>query len=295
MEKHSIIIPKNDSSERWIEALEEFISMTEPEWLQGMKGASAKTITAIKKCYDLNGDGKRLPVDYEIFLRRWGGNSYVSFPDKPISIAYYSADNMLHKDCLLCDSSNNLYLTIGSQDIDNSEQLSFSFLPSDDISLILIRPYHNDIKMADSFRQYLCCQAFLAFGWKQFPCQLAYELEFHMHKPPYNLSPEAKIWNDSNLSDKDLEELGFKIQVEKIQSILLKHGYQEAWFSTPLDQVWLGINSFCSISRDIDPNDMFDTVLGQICAYDLGSIQKVIEDFSLIGYKCIDYKKWRSY
>ena len=164
MEKHSIIIPKNDSSERWIEALEEFISMTEPEWLQGMKGASAKTITAIKKCYDLNGDGKRLPVDYEIFLRRWGGNSYVSFPDKPISIAYYSADNMLHKDCLLCDSSNNLYLTIGSQDIDNSEQLSFSFLPSDDISLILIRPYHNDIKMADTFRQYFCCQAFLAFG-----------------------------------------------------------------------------------------------------------------------------------
>ena len=49
MEKHSIIIPKNDSSERWIEALEEFISMTEPEWLQGMKGASAKNDYRHKK------------------------------------------------------------------------------------------------------------------------------------------------------------------------------------------------------------------------------------------------------
>ena len=295
MEKYSIIVPKDDSSERWIDALEEFISITEPEWLQGMKGASAKTIAAIKECYDLNGDGKSLPVDYKMFLRRWGGDSYISFPDKPISITYYSANMLLADDCLLCDSSDNLYLTIGSQDIDDSEQLAFSFLSSGDSSLILIRPFHNDIKMADSFRQYLCCQAFLAFGRKQFPCQLAYELEFHMHVPPYNLSPEAKDWKDSNLSDEDLEELGFKIQVEKIQSVLLKHGYQEAWFSTPLDQVWLRRDSFCSISRDFDPNDMFDTVLGQLCVYDLDNIQNVIKDFSLIGYKCVDYKKWRSY
>ena len=43
-----------------------------------------------------------------------------------------------------------------------------------------------------------------------------------------------------------LEDAGFVVQSKKLQDILLKHGYREAWFSTPLDQVWLQQDSFWS-------------------------------------------------
>lgn len=294
-------IPDDNRSEHWLEALERFISETEPEWLQGVKKASIRKIDEIKNQYELDGStGMCLPTDYETFLRHWGGASFIDLPDKPISITYYSADDMLSGNKLSQGSSDRLYLAIGYQDIDQATELTLLFLPSGETELVLVRRSQDDIKVADSLRQYLYCQAFIAFAGKQYPCRLAYELAFHMHKPPYDLSPEAVAWKEKNGFDYDeddasLDDLGFNIQAEKLEEILKKHGYQEAWFSTPLDQVWLQKDSFCTISREFDPNDMFDTVIGQLCTCDYTAVQGVVDDFAKIGYKCVDEKKWRDY
>lgn len=299
MNIHRIIFPEDDSG-HWFESLEKFISEMEPEWLSDLEGVSSQKIDEIKKYYGLDeGSGKNFPTDYEIYLRHWGGSSYVYFPYKPQVISYFSVDNVLRSSRASDQSSDSFYLMIGTQGIDEAH-LSFLFPPSGDAELVLVRYCQEDTKVAESLRQYLCCQAFLAFGRRQFPYRLAYELGFHMHEPPFSPSPEAEAWKKENsfhseLSDEELEDVGFNIQVEKLQNILMRHGYQQTWFSTPLDQVWLRSDSFCSISRDFDPNDMFDTVIGQICAYDLTEIQNVVKDFAQIGYQCVKDKKFRDY
>lgn len=133
-------------------------------------------------------------------------------------------------------------------------------------------------------------------GNRQFPHEYEYSLKC---ESSYTPPSEAEAWAAAGRkpceenSERYLENMGFSIQSQKIQSILSKHGYQEVWFSTPLDQVWLQEDSFCSLSRNFDPDGMFDTVIGKICACDQAQIQPLIDDFSQINYQCIE-KKWRS-
>ena len=230
MEKYSITIPKDDSSERWIEALEEFISMTEPEWLQGMKGASAKTIAAIKKCYDLNGDGKHLPVDYEIFLRRWGGNSYVSFPDKPICrfntpLLYheYFPIAAMEYYCEKWGAEHGMYQAFA---VFVDEYGGGPILTFDDNNMnVWCRPIYPEHPIASDFRHCFCCSVFLDFGIRQFTQRIGFVVD---------RSPDS--YGEAQTAD--------------IIALLKKQGFIKQWFSTELDQIWINSKVCCVISRE---------------------------------------------
>lgn len=296
-----MFIPDDDRSDRWFETLKKFILQIEPTWFQDIKSVSIDEVEKFENQFRHHVDLEfYLPKEYKIFIQNIGGMPYFSFSYKPIEFSYHSISVMFR----FADVWDRPYLEIGSQGIEEDAHLCYSLSPSmslDEAPLMMTRyNISGTAKIADSLRQYLCCQSFLALGNQQFPHEYTYKLKFHMHEPPYELSPEALSWCEANKKgyhEKDecsLEDIGFIMQSQKIRDILLKHNYQKAWFSTPFDQVWLQEDSFCSISRDFDPNDMFDTVLGQICTYNQATILSLIDDFARIGYQCVE-KKWRSH
>lgn len=274
------VVPEDCQTDAWFEALKTFINCVEPGWCQNMRGAKQKEVNKLKKHYET----LSLPKEYEVFLLNAGGEWFY-FPYKLVSFACYSVENMLILSHLGDDT-----IEIGSQSLD-SEKLCYllsSSAPCNEAPLVMTRYGKNiGIKIANSLRQYLCCQAFLAFGGQQFSSEYDYRI-----KPNHGLSSEElSCYNakNENMSQCSLEDVGFIVQSKKLQGVLLKHGYREAWFSTPLDQVWLQQDSFCSISRDFDPDDIFDTVSGQIYAYNQVSIQSLIDDFAQLGYQCVLY------
>jgi len=211
------------------------------------------------------------------------GGEWFYFPYKLVSFSYYSIQNMFQLSHFWDDT-----LAIGSQNIDSSEELCYllSLSASCNEAPLVMTRYGKSIgiKIADSLRQYLCCQAFLAFGGQQFSLEYEYHIKHNHGLSSEELSCYAA--NNENANQHSLEDVGFIVQSKKLQDILLKHGYYEAWFSTPLDQVWLQQDSFCSISRDFDPDNPFDTVSGKIYAYSQIEIQSLIGDFAQIGYHC---------
>ena len=275
-------IPEDCQTDVWFEALKAFIDCVEPGWCKNLQGAKQKEINKLKK-YDKT---LTLPKEYEIFLLNAGGKFSFYFPYKPISFSYYDIHTMLEYPHYW----DNI-LAIGSQSYE-SEKLGYLFSvssPCDKTPLVMTRYDKNiGIKIADSLRQYLCCQAFLAFGGQQFPVGYDYRIA-----QEHELSSEEFSWcitNYENTNQSSLEDAGFVVPSKKLQDILLKHGYREAWFSTPLDQVWLQQDSFCSISRDFDPDNIFDTVSGQIYAHNQDAIQYLINDFTQLGYPCVLYE-----
>ena len=113
-------------------------------------------------------------------------------------------------------------------------------------------------------------------------------LAFHLHQPPYGPCPEAeeycRIHPVEGLSEEELWDIGFQLQIRRLEGPLQQLGYERAWFSTELDHVWLKENTCCILSRDFDPNDMFDTAPLSIWGKEKKPIQMLAGRFRELGY-----------
>ena len=100
--------------------------------------------------------------------------------------------------------------------------------------------------------------------------------------------PEAeeycRIHPVEGLSEEELWDIGFQLQLQKLEAPLRQLGYEKAWFSTELDHIWLRENTCCILSREFDPNDMFDTVCVSIWGEEKKPIQVMAGRFQELGY-----------
>ena len=85
-------------------------------------------------------------------------------------------------------------------------------------------------------------------------------------------------------TEKELEDIGFQLQVKKLVGPLEQLGYERAWFSTELDHIWLKEDACCIISREFDPNDMFDTAAVSLWGMGKETVWALAEQFKRLGY-----------
>lgn len=114
------------------------------------------------------------------------------------------------------------------------------------------------------------------------------DLAFHLHQPPYRPCPEAEEYCRTHpveaLSEEELWDIGFQIQVKKLSGPLEQLGYERAWFSTELDHIWLKEDACCINSREFDPNDMFDTAAVSLWGMGKETVWALAEQFKRLGY-----------
>lgn len=111
---------------------------------------------------------------------------------------------------------------------------------------------------------------------------------FPKEGPPYRPCPEAEEYCRTHpvegLTEKELEDIGFRLQVKKLVGPLEQLGYERAWFSTELDHIWLKEDACCIISREFDPNDMFDTAAVSLWGMGKETVWALAEQFKRLGY-----------
>lgn len=157
------VIPEEDRSDKWFESFRKFIVQIAPEWNQDEKGATSEDIKQLEeKCCLADGIKLPLPKEYITYLQNMGGK-YVSFRYKQIEFSYDPIYNLNQAGCF-SGTLGSPYLAIASQDIDSCEELCYFLRANEyctEAPLIMTQWGEREtIKIADSLRQYLCCQAF---------------------------------------------------------------------------------------------------------------------------------------
>ena len=274
-----MVFPKAYEGQDWYPSFARFMAEIYPNWREHYKCTPAKDreVRAIEEYVRPELPG--LPKEYTAFLRQMSGDG-LCMDRCPI---LYSLKHV----ALL--QGEPVWLEIGTYDYyDESMFLAYCF-PREGPSYLAIRDRgEKPVKVADSLGQLLCNQAFLANGTEQFPFGYPMDLAFHLHEPPYQPCPEAEEYcrthSVEGLTERDLENIGFQIQKEKLEGPLRELGYERTWFSTELDHIWLKEDICCILSREFDPNDMFDTLYISLRGTNKEAVWPLAEKFKKLGY-----------
>lgn len=252
-----MIVPVPYKGQNWYPSFDGFMTAVYPNWYEYYKCKP----TAPKKLKGLAEqfapDIPKLPEEYITFFQQIGGEGL----DLNNRAWFYPSDRLYQS------GNEETCLTIGSySQLDEGDMLVYCFPTEEPPYLAWSRVWPGElVKVAGSLGQLLCNQAFLAEGREQFAFRYTMELAFHLRHPFHGASPEAQEYCKTHcveeLSEYKLYDMGFQIQVQKLEVPIKELGYERAWFSTELDHIWLKEDTCCILSRDFDPNDMFDTVV----------------------------------
>ena len=280
-----MILPERYQGEDWYPSFVRFMDEAYPNWRQYYDFAPYTPAEVEETAVEFAPDIPRLPEEYLTFLAHMGARG----------LDLHHRAFLYHGGRLYLSGEEETCLTIGSYNLlDEGDKLAYCFPKAGTPYLVWSREYSGgQVKSADSLGQLLCNQGFLACGVDQFPFHQTMDLAFHMHNPPYGPCPEAeeycRIHPVEGLSEEELWDIGFQRQIKKLTRPLEQLGYERAWFSTELDHIWLRENTCCILSREFDPNDMFDTVCVSIWGEEKKPIQVLAGRFQELGYGC-----WRA-
>lgn len=278
-----MLMPAPYEESDWYPSFSRFMTAACPSWYGSYKCAPAARSVVKKLAEQFAPDVPRLPEEYGTFLAQIGTQGL----------------NLQRRAWLY--PSNQLYLSEGEEPclmigsyslLDEGDKLAYCFPEEGPPCLVWMERWSDlrdrQIKVADSLGQLLCNQAFLAEGGKQFSFHHSLELAFHLHQPLYGPCPEAEDYCRThpiqNLSEKELEDIGFQLQIKKLEGPLRRLSYERVWFSTELDQVWRKEAACCILSREFDPNDMFDTVYISLWGMGKESVWELAQAFQELGY-----------
>ena len=283
-----MILPERYEGPDWYPSFARFMESVYPDWRQYYGVVPATQAEIRETAEKLMPEIPALPEEHMVFLAHMGGRG---LDLRRRARLYGSGQLSLTTDGETC-------LEIGSYDhLDEGDTLAYCF-PREGPPHLVWRdrgsePVSGQIKVADSLGQLLCGQAFLADGMEQFPFHQRFYTAFHMHGPPFVPCPEARDYLKAHLgedlSEKELEDIGFRIRTGELEGILKGQGYERAWFSTELDRIWLREDTCCILSRMFDPNDMFDTVAITAWGERKEPIWALTEPFKGLGYGCYSW------
>lgn len=274
-----MVLPEAYKGQNWYRSFEQFMTEVYPDWYKFYDCAPA-TLEEIKEAAgQLVPEVAAIPEEYMIFLAHMGGRG-LNLNSRAILYPLYQME--LSPDKPAC-------LDIGTYDYYyESRFLAYSFSREELPCLILRDEGEKPLKAADCLGQLLCGQAFLSNGMEQFKIRYPMDLAFHLHQPPYSPCPEAENYYRTHpvegFTERDLENIGFQIQVEKLEKPLRALGYERTWFSTELDHIWIKEDTCCILSRNFDPNDMFDTLNVSLWGMEGRFVQELAERFKTLGY-----------
>lgn len=274
-----MILPQSYEGQDWVHSFEGFLSKTCPNWREQYQCVPAK-VREIRKLEDyVRSELPGLPEEYMTFLRKMGGQG-LFMNRRPI--LYPLDQTVLFQD-------EPVWLRIGSYDYYYESMFLAYCFPREGPSYLAIWDKGEEpLKVADSLGQLLCNLAFLEEGKEQFAFCCPMYLAFHLHEPPYSPCPEAEEYKRTHstegLTEWDLENIGFRIQLEKLEGPLKELGYERVWFSTELDHIWIKEDVCCILSKDFDPDDMFDTVAISLRGTSREEVWPLAERFKALGY-----------
>ena len=272
-----MLVPGPWEGENWYPSFDRFMTEVYPNWRE-YYNVTYSTAQEIEELAEKLGP---LPGEYVDFLTHMGGRGL----DLRNRARLYSlAETFLTED-------EGVYLNIGSYaPYDDGDRLAYR-LTREGPPLLVWRERMaggRPVKAADSLGQLLCNQAFLAGGVDQLTLRYPMELAFHLHQPPSGPCPEAEEYVRTHslegLSEEDLWDRGFQIQIARLEGPLREQGYKKAGFSTELDQIWIRGETCCILSREFDPNDMFDTVNISTWGMEGRPMWELAEAFKELGY-----------
>lgn len=276
-------LPEQYQDGDWYPSFSRFMTAAYPNWYGFYKCAPAARSKIKKLAEHFAPEVPRLPEEYMTFLEQIGMQG----------LNLQRRAWLYPSDQLYLSGEEEPCLTIGSYSLlDAGDQLAYCF-PKEGPPYLVWRDRWSDrmggqIKVADSLGQLLCNQAFLVEGGEQFSFHHSLELAFHLHQPPYGPCPEAEEYCRTHLvadlSEKELEDIGFQLQIKKLERPLRQLGHERVWFSTELDQVWRKEDACCILSREFDPNDMFDTVVISLWGMGKETVWDLAQAFQELGY-----------
>ena len=275
-----MILPERYQDGDWYPSFARFMDKVYPNWYRYYDCAPYAPEEVEETAVAFAPDIPRLPEEHLTFLAHMGGRG----------LDLHHRAWLYHGDRLYLSGDEDACLTIGSYDpFDEGDKLAYCFPKEGTPYLVWSREYSGGrVKAADSLGQLLCSQAFLADGLEQFPFHQTMYLAFHLHQPPFEPCPEAEGYCRTHpvegLAEKELEDIGFQIQLQKLEGPLRRLGYERAWFSTEVDHIWLNGETCCILSRDLDPNDMLDTVAVTVWGERREAIQSLTGPFKEMGY-----------
>lgn len=278
-----MILPEVYQGGGWFPSFSRFMEAFDPKWYRTYGCAPYTPEEVRETAVEFAPDIPALPEEYLDFLAHMGGRG----------LDLHHRAWLYHGGQLYLSGEEETCLTIGSYNLlDEGDRLAYCF-PKEGPPYLVWRERWSDmtggqVKVADSLGQLLCNQAFLAEGTEQFSFWHPLDLAFHLHQPPYRPCPEAEEYCRTHpvegLTEKELEDIGFQLQVKKLVGPLEQLGYERAWFSTELDHIWLREDACCIISREFDPNDMFDTAAVSLWGMGKETVWALAEQFKRLGY-----------
>lgn len=275
-------LPQEGNSRDRFQRLANFMLQFHPDWPRFPSPATYNAIASLKKEAHilLESQGipetcikKIWPADYQWFSENFGeyGCEFsflrnYSFP--PI------AQNHLNR-----NRGDLPYFLIGYAWID-SPYLAYDYtLDCKNPRLVWVPSLDCSqcYRAADHLEQLLFACGFLndAYYEYEWKVKCVFSKKFH----PFQ---KLDLSSTCNLMD---EQIGIALAKE-FSHILRQHHFQPAWFSTYTDQFWLKGSTCFIVSRNNDPDDLYDLVEGWIGSHHLNEAEALISIMESNGFSC---------